>query len=155
MMFQGEEFLQNGWFNDQYENAANWSFQTDGVGSQMQTMYKAATAVRWGNDAFRRGSFAWAHNRDGNNILAFRRNWGSNVALVVVNLSGVDYVNNHSYGISTGGQGGQWTQIFNSQEAAYGGWDGSGNAYHEPWTQGDGKIYLNVPKYSVVVMRLK
>jgi hypothetical protein len=43
---------------------------------------------------------------------------------------------------------------FCSQDAWFGGWDGAGNAYHEPWTQPDGKIYVNVPKWSVVMFKL-
>ena len=40
-----------------------------------------------------------------------------------------------------------------TQDAAFGGWDGAGNAFHEPSTQADGQVYLNVPAWSVVVMR--
>jgi hypothetical protein len=36
---------------------------------------------------------------------------------------------NYSYGLATDGQYGQWTQILCTQDAAFGGWDGSGNAY--------------------------
>ncbi len=28
----------------------------------------------------------------------------------------------------------------------YGSWAGAGNAYHEPWTQADGMVYINLPK---------
>ena len=45
-------------------------------------------------------------------------------------------------------------QILCSQDAAYGGWDGAGNAFYEPWTE-NGIVSLNIPKYSVVAMRLK
>jgi hypothetical protein len=47
---------------------------------------------------------------------------------------------NHSYGIRTGGHGGQWTQMLCTQDAAYGGWPDAGNAFYEPWTQSDGKV---------------
>jgi 1,4-alpha-glucan branching enzyme len=71
----------------------------------------------------------------------------------VVNF-GVGSFGNHGYGVGTG-MDGQWTQILCSQDSAYGGWDGAGNAFHEPWTQGDGKIYINVPKLGLVVMKRK
>lgn len=40
-----------------------------------------------------------------------------------------------------------------TQDADCGGWDGAGNAFHEPWTQSDGRVYLNLPKWSTVIMR--
>jgi 1,4-alpha-glucan branching enzyme len=51
-----------------------------------------------------------------------------------------------------GGQDGQWTQILCTQDAAFGGWDGAGNAFHDPWTQLDGHVYINLPKWSVVIL---
>ena len=59
----------------------------------------------------------------------------------------------HGYGVRTGGRDGRWTQVLCTQDAAFGGWDGAGNAFHEPWTQADGTVYINLPKWSVVVMR--
>ena len=61
----------------------------------------------------------------------------------------------HSYGVRTGGRNGQWTQILCTQDAAYGGWDGAGNAFYEPWTQADGTLPINLPKWSVVIFRRK
>ncbi len=39
--------------------------------------------------------------------------------------------------------------------ASFLGWDGAGSAFHEPWTQGDGRVYINLPKLGVVMLRLK
>ena len=61
----------------------------------------------------------------------------------------------HEYGVLTGGHIGQWTQILCTQDAAFGGWDGAGNAFHEPWTRDDGRIAINLPKWSVVAFRRK
>ena len=72
--------------------------------------------------------------------------------LVVVNLGDRTF-RDHEYGVRTGGRGGRWTQMLCTQDAAFGGWDGAGNAFHEPSTQADGQVYLNVPTWSVVVMR--
>jgi 1,4-alpha-glucan branching enzyme len=58
-----------------------------------------------------------------------------------------------SYGVATG-QAGRWQQILCSQDAWFGGWDGAGNAFYEPWTQADGRIYINVPQWSVTMFRL-
>jgi 1,4-alpha-glucan branching enzyme len=46
-------------------------------------------------------------------------------------------------------------QILCTQDAAFGGWDGAGNAFYEPWTQLDGQLYINLPKWSVVMFRRK
>jgi 1,4-alpha-glucan branching enzyme len=70
--------------------------------------------------------------------------------LVVVNAgeSGFEF---HSYGVRTDGVYGRFRQVLCSQDAAYGGWDNAGNAYYEPVTQGDGSIYVNLPKWSVLI----
>lgn len=154
MIWQGEEFAQDNWFTDDFEHAVNWSYEADGAGAEMKNLYRAAIQARWDHEALRLGSLAWTHE-DANRVLAFRRDWGRQKILVVVNFSGADFVGSHSYGVGTGGQSGQWTQLLCSQDAAFGGWEGAGNAFHEPWTQGDGKVYLNVPKFSVVAMKLK
>ncbi len=157
MIWQGEEFLQDGHFHDNYENAVNWSYQTNALGSQMQKMYQDALTIRKNFLAFKYGDLIWAHAQDSNQVLAFLRKDPVTVQtlLVAVNFGDMDWTHNHSYGINTGGIYGQWMQIFCSQDAAYGGWDGAGNAFYTPWTQGDGKVYLNMPKYGVVVMQLK
>jgi 1,4-alpha-glucan branching enzyme len=73
--------------------------------------------------------------------------------MVVVNC-GDHCFRDHEYGVSTGGQGGQWTQILCTQDSDFGGWDGAGNAFYQPSTQSDGKLYINLPHWSVVMMRL-
>jgi 1,4-alpha-glucan branching enzyme len=153
MFFQGEEFAQDGWFNDKRDQAVNWSYEHDFEGSKMLKLYQDATSVRWHHNTLRNGSLTWTHEDDTNKVLAFRRDWGDQSILVVVNF-GANSFGGHDCGVSTGGKRGQWTQILCSQDSAYGGWDGAGNAFHEPWTQDDGKIYVNLPKYSVVAMRL-
>ena len=74
--------------------------------------------------------------------------------LVVVNLGERNF-GDHGYGVRTGGHDGQWTQMLCTQDAAFGGWDGAGNAFHEPWTQADGQVYVNLPKWSVLMFRRK
>jgi hypothetical protein len=34
-------------------------------------------------------------------------------------------------------------------------WDGAGNAYYELWTQTDGQLHINLPKWSAVMFRRK
>ncbi|MEO5371454.1 MAG: alpha-amylase family glycosyl hydrolase [Magnetococcus sp. DMHC-1] len=159
MMWQGEEFFQDGVFDDYplYDHAVNWQYQMDAPGLQMQKMYKDAIQVRQYHTALQYGHLTWTHYKDPNGVLAFLRRDPVNgqVVLVVVNFSGTDWINNHSYGVGVGDIRCQWVQVFCSQDAEYGGWQWAGNAFHEPWTQNDGKIYLNVPKYGVIVMRPK
>jgi 1,4-alpha-glucan branching enzyme len=153
MLWQGEEFAQDDWFNDDFEHAPNWRYETDTEGSQMKQLYRDAITLRWRHDVLRTGGLEWTHE-DPNRILAFRRDAGNQSILVVVNFSDTSY-GPFNYGVSTGGKQGQWTQILCSQDAPYGGWDGAGNAFHEPWTGADGKIFISVPKESVVAFKLK
>jgi 1,4-alpha-glucan branching enzyme len=152
MLFQGEEFLQDGIFDDDYEHAVNWSYQMDGIGLQMQEMYKEAINKRKAFTALRYGELALTHPKDSNQIIAFIRKdlQNNETILVIVNFGGVNWEN---YGICTGSESGRWTQIFCNQENNYGGWEWSGNAYSEPSNNGD-KIEVNVPKYGVIVMKL-
>ena len=122
----------------------------------MQKMYQDALTIRKNFSAFRYGDLIWAHAQDSKWVLAFLRKDPVNgqTLLVAANFGDMDWTHNHSYGVQTGGIFGQWMQIFCSQDAAYGGWHGAGNAFYIPWTQADGKVYLNMPKYSVIVMQL-
>lgn len=102
--------------------------------------------------ALRADSLWICHGDETNQVLGFLRTVGSNLVLAVVNL-GTRTFSNHEYGVSTTGLAGRWTQILCSQDPAYGGWAGAGNAFHEPWTQSDGKIYVNVPEWSIGLFR--
>jgi 1,4-alpha-glucan branching enzyme len=109
--------------------------------------------VRWDNPALRADSLDVTHDDRNNGVLAFVREAGGNTVLTVVNLGGRTF-GDHGYGVRTGGRAGRWTQVLCTQDAAFGGRDGAGNAFHQPSTQADGMVYLNVPEWSVVVMRL-
>ena len=160
MMFMGAECHHWGYWHDakdQYgDHRFDWSIAGDRIGLPMRRMVTDVNWARWKNPSLRSETFAIVHEDYDNNVLGFKR-WvpeGDNVVLVVVNASDNDF-DNFSYGLNTGGQEGQWTQIFCSQDAAYDGWDGAGNAYYEPWTQNDERIFINLPKWSVIMMRLK
>jgi 1,4-alpha-glucan branching enzyme len=153
MIWQGEEFAQDGSFDDNFHQAVNWAYERDADGSQMKALYQDSTKARWDHEALRTGSLAWTHEDQTNKVLAFRRDFGDDHILVVVNFSPNSF-GDHSYGVRAG-MDGQWSQILCTQDSRYGGWDGAGNAFHEPHTQGDGMIYVNLPKFGVVVMRRK
>ena len=132
----------------------NWEVAGDPLGVQMRRLMGAANEVRWQNPALRSDTLIVTHEDYHNRVLAFKRWAHGNLVLTVVNL-GESNFENHGYGVRTDGQFGQWTQVLCTQDAEFGGWDGAGNAFHEPWTQADGRIYVNLPKWSVVMFRLK
>ncbi len=129
----------------------DWSLAGDVRGMDMRRLVSAANRVRWKHPALRNDSLTITHEDETNHVIAFRREAGGDVVLVVVNLSERNF-GGRSYGVATGGHG-RWSQILCTQDAAFGGWDGAGNSYYEPWTRGDGRIYINLPKWSVSVFR--
>lgn len=159
LMFQGTECHHYGYWSDnddQYgDHRFNWQIAGDSIGMPMRRLVSAANWVRWNNPALRSETLEYTHEDYTNNVLAFKR-WipdGNNVILTIVNMSDTNF-ENHCYGVCTNGQYGQWTQILCSQDVQYGGWDNSGNAYYEPHTQDDGKIYISLPRWSVIMMKL-
>ena len=162
MMFMGSEchmaspHVAWGYWHDGHDlrgdHRFNWHIAGDGLGMQMRRLVAAANAVRWANPALRADSLDITHEDDTNQVLGFVREAGDNTVLVVVNLSDRTF-GDRSYGVRTRGRAGQWRQLLCTQDAAFGGWDGAGNAFHDPWTQPDGHVYLNLPKWSVLILR--
>jgi 1,4-alpha-glucan branching enzyme len=130
----------------------NWGVAGDPVGMQMRRLVAACNALRWQHPALRADSLSVTHEDQANQVLGFLRRLDGNMVLAVVNLGGRNFTD-HGYGVRTGGHDGQWTQILCTQDAAFGGWDGAGNAFYDPRTQGDGRLYINLPKWSVVMFR--
>ena len=131
----------------------NWSVAGDATGMEMRRLVAAANALRWQNPALRAPSLEIVHEDHENQVLAFVRTRDDNSILTVINLSDRNF-GFHSYGVAVGGRSGKWTQLLCTQDAAFGGWDKAGNAFHEPFTESDGKVYINLPKWSVVILRL-
>ncbi len=164
MIFMGSEchmaspFVSWGYWHDGRDNNGchrfNWDAAEDVIGKDMRRLVSVVNDIRWKNLALRSESLIITHEDNLNCVIGFKRWSDDNLVLVVVNMSDINF-KYHSYGVPTGSQYGQWTQILCTQDAAFGGWDGAGNAYYEPWTQEDGKIYINLPQWSVVVFRLK
>ena len=86
-------------------------------------------------------------------MLGFVRQVDDNVVLVVVNLSEPNVHRTTATASGPAATPASGRRSLCTQDAAFGGWDGAGNAFHEPWTQADGQVYINLPKWSVVVMR--
>ena len=51
-----------------------------------------------------------------------------------------------------GGRGG-WEEVFNSQDAAFGGWVGSGNAEGGILAQEGDRLSMAIPKLGVVILK--
>jgi 1,4-alpha-glucan branching enzyme len=144
------------WHDGQDQNGDHrfdWSIAGDPPAMTMRRLVTAANNLRWQHPALRSETLAITHEDYLNQVIAFKRWYGDNVILCVVNL-GDHQFQQHDYGVDTGGQAGRWSQILCTQDAAFGGRDGAGNAWYEPWTQADGRIYINLPEWSVVMFRL-
>jgi 1,4-alpha-glucan branching enzyme len=157
MMFMGNECYMWGYWNDSADSNGDhrfdWSIAGDGNGLAMRNLVTAANTLRWEHPALRNGFLEITHEDETNNIIAFKR-WNNegDVLLTVLNLSDIDFTN-HSYELNTL-QSGQWQQILCSQDAEFGGWDGAGNAYYDPYTNSDNRICINIPQWSVLMFKL-
>jgi 1,4-alpha-glucan branching enzyme len=162
MLFMGSEchmaspHVSWGYWNDGVDGRGdhrfNWSVAGDAIGLEMRRLVAAANAVRWDNPALRADSLSVPHEDPANNVLAFLRESHDNIVLTIVNLSDQNF-SDHQYGVATGGRFGQWRQVLCTQDHGFGGWDAAGNAFYDPFTQADGRIYINLPKWSVVIFR--
>jgi 1,4-alpha-glucan branching enzyme len=161
-LFMGTECLMAspyvgwGYWHDSHDlngdHRFNWIISGDRIGMEMRNLVADANAVRLANEALKQDNLVVTHVDYHNQVIGFKRwDYQGNIVLVVVNLGSSSF-DGHSYGVSTG-QGGIWQQILCSQDALYGGWDGAGNAFYHPETLPDGRIYLNIPKLSVVIMK--
>ena len=160
MLFMGSECHHWGyWWPNPDGNLAtsehrfNWAIAGDPIGIQMRNLVRDINWIRWHNPALRSDTLQFIHEDRTNTVLAFKR-WheGGNIVVVVVNLSDRQW-QEHDYRIDLGGETGQWEEIFNSQSPQYDGWNDSGNYGHYLQAQEDGKLYINLPKWSVLIFR--
>jgi len=131
----------------------DWGIAGDPLGMEMRNLVSTANRLRWENPALRSDTLIITHEDYDNQVIAFKRWQEGNLVLTIVNLSEKNFTD-HSYGVSTDSQYGNWTQILCTQDADFGGWHGAGNAFHQPQTQPGGRVYINLPKWSVVMFRL-
>lgn len=132
----------------------DWEIASDEFGSEMQRLVSSVNDLRRATPALRSDSLIITHEDHHNGVIAFKRWEGDQVVLAVANLSENNF-SNYSYGLSTDLQPGTWNQLLCTQDAQYGGWHGSGNAFHQPQTQADGRIYINLPKWSLILFKLQ
>jgi 1,4-alpha-glucan branching enzyme len=159
MLFMGCEGHHHGyWWPNPDNNPVHndhrldWSIMGDPIGAPMQRLVADANNARRQNPALRSQTLEFTHEDPASSVIAFKR-WtdDGNVIVAVANFSDTDWLN-HDYAVLTSTPG-QWQEIFNSQSPDYDGYPNSGNFGHQPWTQADGKIAINLPKWSVLLFR--
>ena len=158
MLFMGTEFHHYGYWNPAFDaygdHRLDWSIAGDPTGWGMRNLVADANAVRWENDALRSdGPPAVVHYDSANSVLAFSRSNGyGNTVLTVVNL-GDNQWDEAVYGVAMGVAGERWEEVFNSQSPQYGGWPDSGNYLADLELAPDGRLYIRLPKWSVLMFR--
>ena len=158
MMFMGGECHHDGYWNPDTDpfgdHRFDWSIAGDPVGMAMRSMVSDINALRFANPALRTDDGPEMSHLDmDNGVLAFKR-WDSagNVVLTVVNLSDHQW-SDAVYGVAAGNAGDRWTEIFNSQSPQYGGWNDSGNYLADLQVAADGRLYIRLPKWAVLIFR--
>jgi 1,4-alpha-glucan branching enzyme len=130
MFFMGDEFAMDGAFNDaHFENILNWELEKIEPGPSFKNMFKRLIWIKKNYSPLMKSgnSFDWLHYpADG--WFAFKRKRNADVLIVAGNYYGYDMYN---YVVSTNGETGSWTQIFNSDGQEFGG-DGVGNYGNNP-----------------------
>jgi 1,4-alpha-glucan branching enzyme len=149
LFFMGDEFAMEGSFNDaRKDHILNWGLENLTPGPEFKAMFRRLIEIRQSFDSLTRSGtqFEWLqYPQDG--WFAFKRKWNAAVMIVAGNWSGSDLF---GYRVPTGGETGNWTQIFNSDSTEYGG-DGVGNYLNEP-NSASGAITINIPRNGIVVM---
>jgi 1,4-alpha-glucan branching enzyme len=158
MLFMGTECHHYGYWNpanDPFgDHRFDWSIAGDPTAWEMRNLVTDANTVRWNNAALRSDNGPQTMHYDSqNNVMGFLR-WTNdgNVLLTVVNLSDNQW-DQPNYGVNIGGIGDHWEEIFNSQSPQYGGWNDSGNYLADLVVQDDGRFYVRLPKWSVLIFR--
>ena len=160
MIFMGTETLQDYWWHVDEHHRFDWKLieERDAFAGQMMNCVRDANMLRLKNRAFTSENIRFVHEDPKHTVLGWMR-WSDNGApgnayLCVVNVSENEWAGN-GYAIRTDwGADRRWMQVFNSQAESYGGWDGA-------WTSGqltsdcEGKIRINLPKWSLTVFRLQ
>jgi 1,4-alpha-glucan branching enzyme len=159
MLFQGQEFLEGGWFRDTV--ALDWS--QDSTFHGIVRLYRDLVGLRLNRDGLSAGLTGGGlnvfHNNDAANVLAFQR-WrdhgpGDDV-VVVVNLS-AETLGEYRIGFPTGGT---WKLLLNSDAKTYSDAFGDNESFDvlagdEPYDGFGASAELSIGPYSVLVYSLE
>jgi len=155
MIFQGEEFLQPGYFaNSVYDNFMNWSLATSHAG--IVQMYKDLITLRKNYAALRSNNINVFHIDNVNKIIAFHRWNGTQNMVIVCNFANTSWNWNYQIGWPVWKNG---NVVFNSDWNGYssdfgnfGGWNtGPISGGMDGMAQ---KANIAIAPYSVVVYDL-
>lgn len=131
----------------------DWSIAGDALGMEMRRLVAAVNEVRWLNPALRSDDCRIVHVDRENQVVAFVRQQHDNRLLMVLNLSDHNFTD-HRYKVATGGLNGSFTELLCTQEEPFGGWRGAGNGDHPLRTTDSGGLAINLPPWSLLVLRL-
>ncbi|GBG81007.1 hypothetical protein CBR_g31563 [Chara braunii] len=151
LLFMGTEFSQDGWWGVQPDECVNWEKAEDDTGKTMMKLVKAANEFRRESPAVLHGTVDVVHYDENHGIIGFWRKSEKEWLFVVANLSSYQW-SEEEYEVRVGncGTGHKFIEVFNSQDAQYGGWEGSGNAGKK--LKGNGRrISINLPQWSVLI----
>jgi 1,4-alpha-glucan branching enzyme len=157
MLFMGTEGAQDGFWNPALVDSAgdhriDWGKMGDPIGGPMQRLVRDSNDLRWQHPALRGPAGSVTHTDLQGGVVAFKRyTQEGDLLLIVVNASDSQWAF-HDYGVSTDGESGSWTEIFNSQAPDYGAVDSTGN-FAEQLAITDGQLFINLPRWSLLVFR--
>lgn len=157
MIFMGTEGHMWGYWSVKLdgngEHRFNWAIVGDPTGIPMQRMVRDINNMRWANPALRSENLEPVHDDYQGQVVAFKRwTYDGNIVLVVVSV-GNNQWSNGDYGVNMGGETGMWREIFNSQAPEYGGMGTTGNFQIDRQVARDGKLYINLSAWAVVLFR--
>ena len=146
-----------GYWHDGVDQWGDHRFDWGTAGDALRTRNAAArhgvrTAVRWENPALRCDDFRIVHVDRDNQVLAFTREFFDNRLLVVVNVGDHNF-SDHSYEVATGSLGGEFTELLCTQDKRFGGWPAAGNTGAKLAPGANGRLAINLPQWSVVILR--
>eukprot|EP00899_Mesostigma_viride_P009412 jgi/Mesvir1/18472/Mv14322-RA.1 len=147
MMYMGSEMLQNEWWHIDPQHHVNWAMRADERGKQMLALVRSMNSVRVASSALTSGGISFVQQDDVNGVLVVKRKSADQTMVAVIN-AGEGQWDRPEYGINVG-EGREYRQVFNSQDAAFGGWETSGNA--KPLAVDNGKIRIVLPKWAVLL----
>ena len=164
MLFMGTEAHQDGHWHTTEDASMDWANIARGGEKWAKegiACVTAANEVRAKHAALRKGSYKTLHADHENGVLAIERafddgNGKRERMLVVINDGDGQWDLEAPYGVHVGqpweGAGG-WEEVFNSQDAAFGGWVGSGNAEGGILAQEGDRLPMAIPKLGVVILK--
>ena len=134
------------------EHRIDWDKMGDPTGAPMQRLVRDINNLRWQHPALRSPAGNLTHVDPQGQVVAFKRyTLDGDLLLVVVNVSDKQWAF-HDYGVWMAGESGSWAEVFNSQAPDYGGLDTTGN-FAEQLTVSNSKLFMNVPRWSVLVFQ--